>query len=750
MMKSFASSTLNLIFCFFVIINIINVDDVSDAADFNVQTGSLRITSPEAIRQTADSAIGDFGVPLYGATLVGEVVVPPTGEERGCAPLSKQLVATSPNMPVIALLTRGDCFFVEKVHNAQQAGAAAAIIMDNVDEGLLTMANPVDNPSVDVIAEKVVIPSTLVAKSVGEAMRGALKEGSRVVVEMDWKESISHPDDRVEYEFWTTSNDGCGPNCERQAAFKRDFKEKAIKFDQGKHTLSTPHFLMWHCTNHESTSSTTDKEGCYSQCIRGGRYCDPTASSDEQSRSEVMGGGGGIKPVLGREVMAENLRQLCLHRNAAQNGQSWVWWEYASRYVDECPATGSGSRGFGRDCSLRVMDDISREFRGAIDLQKIESCVGDVDEDLPHPLLDEESKLQAGSTQRTKVILLPTIMINERQYRGRLDVQSVMHGLCAGFDESTEPAACLSSVIERNECTRDNDFGGCWKSDSAGTFHACLDTFRGYRCECPSGFRDAAGENADLETKGKSCRDIDECDEGTHECDQTCENTVGSYRCLCAPGYRLVLDRACFVSDMCKAFPNGGCGAHATCISDPVEDKRFDGREADGRCQCDDGYVLDPHNIKMCIKEHKFHEGISIGMFVLGSIVVVLLLATIGYSLYKWRLRQHMDAEIRQVLSQYMPLDTTAAAGAAAPAPPREFGDEFTRDFNDSYHEDDTSTMPLGEIRASKKAAVEEEEQRDGNTTNAVVHDMAVVRFAEEDDDDDKDNQDRRGGTTAN
>ena len=108
-----------------------------------------------------------------------------------------------------------------------------------------------------------------------------------------------------------------------------------------------------------------------------------------------------------------------------------------------------------------------------------------------------------------------------------------------------------------------------------------------------------------------------------------------------------------------------------------------------------------------------------------------------------------MDAEIRQVLSQYMPLDTTAA-GAAAPAPPQEFGDEFTRDFHDSYHEDDTSTMPLGEIRASKKAAVEEEEQRDGNTTNAVVHDMAVVRFAEEDDDDDKDNQDRRGGTTAN
>ena len=32
---------------------------------------------------------------------------------------------------------------------------------------------------------------------------------------------------RVDWEFWTSSNDGCGNGCDRQAAFKRDVREDA-------------------------------------------------------------------------------------------------------------------------------------------------------------------------------------------------------------------------------------------------------------------------------------------------------------------------------------------------------------------------------------------------------------------------------------------------------------------------------------------------------------------------------------------
>ena len=36
--------------------------------------------------------------------------------------------------------------------------------------------------------------------------------------------------------------------------------------------------------------------------------------------------------------------------------------------------------------------------------------------------------------------------------------------------------------------------------------------------------------------------DIDECSDGTHDCSQTCINTVGSFTCRCGNGYLLDTD----------------------------------------------------------------------------------------------------------------------------------------------------------------------------------------------------------------
>ncbi len=39
-----------------------------------------------------------------------------------------------------------------------------------------------------------------------------------------------------------------------------------------------------------------------------------------------------------------------------------------------------------------------------------------------------------------KILLLPTVVINGNQYRGRLDVPAVTRALCAGFSETSEPS----------------------------------------------------------------------------------------------------------------------------------------------------------------------------------------------------------------------------------------------------------------------------------------------------------------------
>ena len=45
-----------------------------------------------------------------------------------------------------------------------------------------------------------------------------------VNINMDWRESIPHLDDRVEYEFWTNNNDECGTKCDSQIEFVKSFK----------------------------------------------------------------------------------------------------------------------------------------------------------------------------------------------------------------------------------------------------------------------------------------------------------------------------------------------------------------------------------------------------------------------------------------------------------------------------------------------------------------------------------------------
>ncbi len=40
---------------------------------------------------------------------------------------------------------------------------------------------------------------------------------------------------RVEWEFWTSSNDGCGNGCDRQAEFKQQMRETAQTLEKVTH-----------------------------------------------------------------------------------------------------------------------------------------------------------------------------------------------------------------------------------------------------------------------------------------------------------------------------------------------------------------------------------------------------------------------------------------------------------------------------------------------------------------------------------
>ena len=80
--------------------------------------------------------------------------------------------------------------------------------------------------------------------------------------------------------------------------------------------------------------------------------------------------------------------------------------------------------------------------------------------------------------------------------------------------------------ILRRSCGINECLGHPCKDDQV-----CYDKPIGFECQCRRGY----------ELNGSRCVDINECDK--HICSQLCYNTVGSYRCACAPDYRLAADK---------------------------------------------------------------------------------------------------------------------------------------------------------------------------------------------------------------
>ena len=74
-------------------------------------------------------------------------------------------------------------------------------------------------------------------------------------------------------------------------------------------------------------------------------------------------------------------------------------------------------------------------------------------------------------------------------------------------------------------------------TNSTGCSQTCNNTIGSFHCVCNQGYA--------LSDDGRICRDIDECAMSTRNCqsDQVCVNTDGGFRCECNTGYQLNLDQ---------------------------------------------------------------------------------------------------------------------------------------------------------------------------------------------------------------
>lgn len=592
---------------------------------FVVEENSLTVSTPESLKGTYQSAIGNFGVPQYGGTLSGSVVYPKVNAKACERFPDSYFRSQGGERPKFALVERGDCYFANKVWNAQLAGAAAVLVMDNKKEDLITMDSPDDDPVASQYLQNITIPSALISKEFGDKLKAALEEAKELVtMKLDWRESLPHPDERVEYEFWTNSNDECGAKCDAQVEFVRNFKGVAQILERGGYTQFTPHYITWYCPQ-----AFIESKQCKAQCINNGRYCAPDPEQDF------------TKGYDGKQVVIENLRQLCVFNVTNSTGslrQPWKWWDFVTDFQIRCPMKDNK---YGPECAEDVIRSLS------IDVEAVRKCMGDPDADVDNPILKYEQDAQVGQGTRGDVTILPTLIVNQRQYRGKLDKTAVLKAICSGYEESTDPPVCLSDTMETNECLDNN--GGCWKS---GSITACQDTFRGRVCQCPlvNGVQFEGDGYTHCEANGPGRCKVenggcwDETRDGVTY--SACQDQRSG--CHCPGGFE---GNASAVTGGCVDINE--CAAKSKCQCPECKCTNTWGSYD---CQCSGGLLyFAEHDTCINRKSGESKLGWTVSLIVLSGLAV---LGLGGYVVYKYRLRSYMDSEIRAIMAQYMPLDS--------------------------------------------------------------------------------------------
>ncbi|XP_017217015.1 vacuolar-sorting receptor 1 isoform X2 [Daucus carota subsp. sativus] len=387
---------------------------------FVVESNSLELTSPDNLRDTYECAIGNFGVPASGGgSLVGAVIFPPANQ-KACKSFDHIISFKSESaagLPVFLLADRGDCYLSLKAWNAQNAGAAAILVADDIVEPLILMASPEEESSDADYLQNITIPSALISKYLGDSIKEALSEGGVVTINLSWKEAMTHPDERVEYEFWMNSNYECG-KCESQIKFVKKFKKVAQKLERKGYTKFTPHYMTWYCPAAFVLSTQ-----CKSQCINHGRYCAPDPDQDFYKGYE------------GKDVIVQNLLQACVYKVANESGRSWLWWDYVAEFAFRCPMK---DKKYTKECADQVMHSLG------MDVKQIDKCIGDPTADMDNPILKAEQAAQTGNGSRGSITSVPTLVINNKQYRGTLDKGAVLGTICSYFNESRKQSACLA------------------------------------------------------------------------------------------------------------------------------------------------------------------------------------------------------------------------------------------------------------------------------------------------------------------
>lgn len=383
--------------------------------------GQIRVIGPDELAKSFISTHGKiqgstatFGAPFYGDRVLGRLV---WGESKGhhhCheddydIPAMRTVNTTAAGArqqaPLIniVMVRRGECSFVTKVKVASKKGAHAVVIVDAEDSSLSSHALQNIIVADDGFGRSVSIPSVLISRFDGEPLIAAAKT-QEVIVELAWDVPSSHV---VALDLWMNSAATDSQHFLKDFANTRKTLNEVVKF--------TPHYDVF--------SGDAEMNGFSGLCSDpSAKYC--AADPD------------GAGPVSGKDVLEEDVRQLCIHEitrvpRSRKRGLSEKapvvfyaekWWDYVEKLPKRCPVDSADSASrFGTQCSEALMKDLG------IDVERVRHCVATTSD----AKLESELVNKAWSPRALRV--------NGWRFSGILDAGLVTRAVCSGFIDKPE------------------------------------------------------------------------------------------------------------------------------------------------------------------------------------------------------------------------------------------------------------------------------------------------------------------------
>ena len=282
------------------------------------------------------------------------------------------------------------------------------------------------------------IPSFLMFKQDADLVKAEVLANHMVRIEMQW--SLPSPDDRVEYELWTTPTDVISKD------FQKDFKEAAVAL--GKRAYFTPQMYIYDGLR-SGCQGFDGENDCYNLCTNNGRYCATDPDNDLD------------RGISGADVVKESLRRMCIWQHyGMDDGVGVPWWDYVNEFLFRCNTEEYFSN---NQCVKDAME------HSKVDPAKIEQCMNDsggLEEDVQNNLLE----VQLLAKDKSGVVILPAMYVNRVSIRGSLEFPTVFKAICAGYASGTIPSVCstCAGCPDQKSCIT-NGYCGSKKSQESVT-----------------------------------------------------------------------------------------------------------------------------------------------------------------------------------------------------------------------------------------------------------------------------------------